>query len=112
MRIYWAGAAYWLQADLALRRRGGSLDAVLARYARCCLDGNAQLSSLAFARVLDRIDGHGLFERLHREYAAATHFPDLADSYGALGLDTRNGRLVFDDDPDTARRRAAGRGGD
>ena len=112
MRVYWAGAAYWLQADLALRLRGGSLDAVLARYARCCLEGNAQLSPLAFARALDRIDGHDLFERLYREYAAATRFPDLSASYAALGLDTRDGRLVFDDDPDKARLRAAVMRGD
>ena len=107
MRVYWAGAAYWLQAELALRRRGSSLDAVLARYARCCLDGNARLSPLAFAQALDRIDGHGLFERLYREHAVATTFPDLAASYAALGLETRNGRLVFDEDPDKARLRAA-----
>lgn len=33
MRIYWAGAAYWLEMDLALRGRGSSLDSVLSRYA-------------------------------------------------------------------------------
>lgn len=112
MRIYWAGAAYWLQADLALRRRGGSLDAVLANYARCCLDGNARLSPLAFARALDRIDGHGLFERLYREHAASTAFPDLHASYAALGLGMRSGQLVFDDDPRKARLRAAVMRGD
>lgn len=112
MRIYWAGAAYWLQTDLALRRRGGSLDVVLARYARCCLDGSARLSPLSFARALDRIDGHGLFEHLYREYAASTTFPDLAASYAALGLGTRNGRLVFDDAADKVRLRDAVMRGD
>ena len=86
MRIYWAGAAYWLQADLALRARGSSLDAVLAAHARCCLADDTESTPLAFARALDRIDGRDLFERLYREAAAATAFPDLGAAYATLGL--------------------------
>lgn len=111
MRVYWAGAAYWLQADLALRARGSSIDAVLAAHARCCLDGNARVAPLAFARALDRIDGHGLFERLYREAAAATAFPDLDAAYAALGLHASDRGLAFDDDPGKARLRAAIMGG-
>jgi hypothetical protein len=107
MRIYWAGAAYWLQADLALRARGSSLDAVLAAYARCCLSPATESSPLAFARTLDQIDGQGLFERLYREAAAATAFPDLSAAYTTLGLSkTADGlRLSRDDAP--AQLRAA-----
>lgn len=112
MRIYWAGAAYWLQADLALRARGSSLDAVLAQYARCCLEGSARVSPRAFARALDRIDGHDLFERLHDEAASATTFPDLAEAYAALGLDARGGRLALDDDERKAALRNAVMRGD
>lgn len=91
MRIYWAGAAYWLQADLALRARGASLDAVLAAHARCCLRPGSEVTPLGYAQALDRIDGHGLFERLYRQADAATAFPDLAPAYRALGL-SRDGR--------------------
>jgi hypothetical protein len=33
MRVYWAGAAFWLESDLALRAGGSSLDALLAAFA-------------------------------------------------------------------------------
>lgn len=93
MRVYWAGAAYWLQADLALRARGTTLDAVLAAHARCCLTDDAALTPLGYARALDRIDGHGLFERLYRQSDDATVFPDLDAAYRTLGLSERGDRL-------------------
>lgn len=42
MRVYWAGAAFWLESDLALRAGGSSLDALLGAFAdehggrECC----------------------------------------------------------------------------
>lgn len=107
MRIYWAGAAYWLRADLALRARGSSLDAVLAAHARCCLRADGESSPLAFAQALDRIDGHGLFERLQRETAAATAFPDLGEAYRSLGLSGSGDALAFSQGDAAARLRAA-----
>ena len=107
MRIYWAGAAYWLQADLALRERGASLDAVLAAYARCCLSDRSESTPLAFAQALDRIDGHGVFVRLYRQYAAATAFPELATAYRTLGLSGSGSTLRFSQGDAPARLRAA-----
>ena len=107
MRIYWAGAAYWLQADLALRARGSSLDAVLAAHARCCLRPGSEANPLDYARALDRIDGHGLFERLYLEAAAATAFPDLAAAYRALGLSGHGDALRPSRGDAPARLRAA-----
>ena len=107
MRVYWAGAAYWLQADLALRARGSSLDAVLSAHARCCLRPDGAATPLAYARALDRIDGHDLFERLYREADAATAFPDLAPAYRALGLSGGGGGLRLAPHGDGARLRAA-----
>ena len=66
MRGYWAGAAYWLEADLALRARGSDLDAVLAEYARCCLRGTASVAPEAFVAELDRIAGDEVFGDLYR----------------------------------------------
>lgn len=107
MRIYWAGAAYWLQADLALRARGSSLDAVLDGYARCCLRAGSELAPLAFARALDRIDGHDIFVGLYRQYAAASAFPDLAAAYRTLGLSGGGDMLRFSRGDAPARLRAA-----
>jgi hypothetical protein len=107
MRIYWAGAAYWLQTDLALRERGSSLDAVLAAYARCCLSDRSESTPLAFAQALDRIDGHDLFVRLYHQYAAATEFPDLTTAYRTLGLSGSGPTLRFSEGDAPARLRMA-----
>ncbi|MBX9400734.1 hypothetical protein K4L06_05375 [Lysobacter sp. BMK333-48F3] len=108
MRVYWAGAAYWLDADVTLRREhGSSLDRVLARYARCCLDGGAELSPEQFVAALDRAGGAGVFARLYRRHAALREFPAQQASYTALGLSVEDGRLQFSQRADAARLRAA-----
>lgn len=108
MRIYWAGAAFWLQADLALRReRSLGLDELLARYARCCLDGNAEIAPQAFVAALDRVGGGGVLARLYAQHAALTRFPSLERDYAALGIDTEGGALRFSPAPAAARLRAA-----
>jgi hypothetical protein len=108
MRVYWAGAAYWLDIDLALRRmHGTSLIAVLDRHAHCCLDGNAHVAPEAFVAELDRIAGTELFRPRYLDYAAMRGFPALTDSYRALGLIRDGERLRFSDAPDAMRLRAA-----
>jgi hypothetical protein len=76
MRTYWAGAAFWLEADLELRERGSSLDAVLAAHASCCLGDDVSVTPETYLTELDRIAGRDVFVSRHRAYAAATMFPD------------------------------------
>ncbi|MFD0738740.1 hypothetical protein ACFQZQ_05545 [Lysobacter koreensis] len=108
MRVYWAGAAYWLEADLALRREhASSLDAALSQYARCCLRGTGLVEPAAFVAQLDAIAGGEVFQRLYRRYAASREFPPLDAAYAALGLETRDGVLKFSNRPDAVRLRRA-----
>ena len=107
MRIYWAGAAYWLEADLALRARGSDLDAVLAQYARCCLRGTASAAPEAFAAELDRISGEDIFSDLYERHAAAREFPSLDAAYRQLGITSGGGRLQFSAQAEAARLRRA-----
>ncbi len=96
MRVYWAGAAYWLEADLALRERGSSLDAVLAEYSRCCLgDGTALVAPEAFAAALDKIAKTDALVPLYRHYAASEDFPSLEAAYRRLGIESVGGELRF-----------------
>ena len=96
MRIYWAGAAYWLDADIALRtRHHATLDAVLDRYARCCLDGSADVAPEDFVATLDRVAGVALFVPLYERYVADTAFPDVAPLLEALGLQRDGEALQF-----------------
>lgn len=108
MRLYWAGAAYWLEADLALRAHGGSLDAALAEYSRCCLgDGTALVEPEAFAAALDRIAKQDAFVPLYRRYAASETFPSLDAAYRQLGIRSVDGRLQFSRGDAGAKLRAA-----
>ena len=96
MRIYWAGAAYWLEADIALRtRQHTTLDAVLDRYARCCLDGSAEVAPKDFVATLDRVAGIKLFVPLYERHAADTTFPAVAPLLDALGLERDGDALRF-----------------
>ncbi len=108
MRIYWAGAAFWLDADLALRReRGRSLDQVLAAYSQCCLREDSRSTPEAFIAALDRAGGGGTIARTYAKHAAMTGFPSLQADYAALGIDTDGEQLAFSPDPAKARLRAA-----
>lgn len=108
MRIYWAGAAFWLDADLSLRReRGRGLDAVLAAYARCCLDPDARATPERFIAALDRAGGGGVLARVYARHAAMTGFPSLDADYAALGIESARASLRFSPDPAKARLRAA-----
>lgn len=106
MRVYWAGAAFWLEADLALRQHHDTtLDAVLDRYARCCLDGTAEVAPEDFAATLDRIAGATVFMPLYARYAAQTRFPDVAPLLRTLGLAREGDALRFSHDDAAARLR-------
>lgn len=108
MRVYWAGAAYWLEMDLALRRdHDTTLEAVLDRYARCCLDGTAHVAPEDFVAALDRAAGIALFVKRYRDYAESTVFPSLIDSYRALGIQRSGAGLEYSDDSAARRLREA-----
>jgi hypothetical protein len=107
MRVYWAGAAFWLEADLALRARGSSLDAVLAQYAQCCLRGSGIVAPAGFLAELDRLAGGDVFIARYRRFAAASAFPDLDASYAALGLEPGPAGLRFSARPRATALRAA-----
>lgn len=107
MRVYWAGAAYWLERDLALRRTGSSLDEVLSKYSSCCLRGTGEVAPEDFVAQLDRIAGGDGFRQGFQRYAAARAFPALDGSYQALGLSQSSDGLRFSDHADAVRLRRA-----
>lgn len=86
MRVYWSGAAYWLESDLALRAHGSSLDAVLAAFRDAHLPSARAWDPREFIAALDRTaPAAQMLARYHR-YAALRDFPDLGDAYDRLGL--------------------------
>jgi hypothetical protein len=110
MRIYWSGTAYWLEADLALRRASNntlSVDEALKRFDACCLPDYEGWRPEAFVAKLDALVGGDVFRRTFDAYRARRDFPDIAPTFRALGITRDGDRLVFDDAaPDASVRRA------
>lgn len=100
MRIYWGGAAFWLEADIALHReRGIGLEQVLAAYSACCLPEAGRVDPDAFIARLDALSQSTVFSRLALAHISARQFPTLDRSYAALGLRMDSDRAVLSNDP-------------
>lgn len=110
MRVYWAGAAYWLGVDVELRRASGGklgVDVALSRFQQCCLARMRAWEPEAFVAKLDELVGSDVFTRRWREADARKGFPDLAPLYAALGIAKDGDALRYDDSaPDAAIREA------
>jgi hypothetical protein len=110
MRIYWSGTAYWLEADLELRRASGnalSVDEALKRFDACCLPDYRGWRPEAFVAKLDALVGGDVFRRTFDTFRARRDFPDLKRVYRALGISRAGETLAFDDAaPDASIRRA------
>ena len=108
MRTYWSGAAFWLQADVALRRRGSSLDAVLGGFAECCLPARGRWTPERFVAELDRLAGGApVFAPRHAELSRSHAFPSLQRVYALLGLRDGGEGLRFAGSEDAAALRRA-----
>jgi len=99
MRVYWAGAAYFLNVDVALRQAGlpmQSLDDVLKEFKRCCLARDRYWSAKAIIDEFDRISGSAIFSSEYYRVIDRTRFPAYEHSFRALGIDLENtGRITI-----------------
>ena len=79
MRVYWAGAAFWLESDLALRAEGSSLDALLAAFHAAHRERDCCWTPESFIDALHALaPAAGMTERFRR-HADARIFP-LSDA--------------------------------
>ncbi|MGQ0800920.1 MAG: M61 family metallopeptidase [Pseudomarimonas sp.] len=108
MRVYWSGAAFWLEAELALRQRSGTdLAEALDVFARRHLPSDRQWQPERFVAELDAIAGMDVFVPLFDRYQRGTDFPALAATYRQLGLGEDVGRMALNDAAPAARIRDA-----
>ncbi len=97
MRVYWSGALYFLEADMALRESGSenskvsNLDDVLRIYGECCLTFR-QRSGLRIAEEFDQIAGVKLFVPLYESYRQSMSIPDYVPIMDSPSVD-----LIFAD---------------
>jgi predicted metalloprotease with PDZ domain len=91
MRVYWSGAYYFLAVDLALRRRGQSLDRALAGLKECCLDDRGSWNAAALAERLDQIVGGNEFTREYTRIVRQNTMPDFEKLFQENGLVIHDG---------------------
>lgn len=87
-RVYWAGAAIALMADVEMRTRSGgrrSLDEGIRRLHECCARKMAPLSAEEAMHHIDR-GGPPIFSSIARRMLGSRDFPDLSSTFEALGI--------------------------
>ncbi len=108
--VYWSGAAFWLTADVELRKRSGGrigIDTALQRFHACCLERKREWGAEEFVAKLDALVGSDVLRREYRAFAARRGFPPLDALYARLGLQRDGDALqLADDAPDAAIRDA------
>ena len=89
MRVYWEGAAMLLMADVRLRQMTAgkqSLDTALAALNDCCRATDRAWSARELFDKLDEATGTGVFSEIYDQHVASRNFPDLSQTYRALGV--------------------------
>lgn len=91
MKMYWSGAALALIGDVQLRQRSNnteSLDTAMRKIRLCCLPSRRAYTDSEFFKLLDSKTSYTVFSQLHKDYANAAGFPDVATLFRQLGVVT------------------------
>lgn len=97
MRVYWSGALYFLEADLALRRKSGGkmcVDDMLREFGDCCLGDARRWTGREIAGEFDRIAGTAIFVPLFDRYESTTAIPDFVAPLAAAGVEVADARVA------------------
>lgn len=106
MRVYWVGAAYYLQMEYVLQLHGEQLLAVLSSYQSCCRSDNSYQPGVKFVISLDEQLGISLFRFYYEQWRDSTAMPDMSAPLAWFGVSIEDGRVVLDDEHISAMRRA------
>ena len=99
LRVYWAGAALMLAADLQLRSGTGgrqSLDTALEQLARCCASEERRWNAQEIIARLDEVTGTTVFSDLVRAQFEAEGFPDYEAVLTRAGVKVEGTQVEFD----------------
>jgi len=93
MRVYWSGALFWLEADVALRQlnKGESLDHALFKLRQCCF--RYPLSATEIIQQLDRLTNSEIFSQLFQKFSTSYQIPAYGSLLQSLGIKQRFGNI-------------------
>lgn len=99
LRVYWAGAAMMLAADLQLRSLTGgkqSLDTALKQLSRCCASEERRWSAQEIIFRLDELTGTTVFSDLVRAQFEGGGYPDYGATLARAGVKVEAMEVQFD----------------
>jgi hypothetical protein len=99
LRVYWAGAAMMLVADLQLRERTGgkqSLDSALEKLSRCCAAEERRWSAQEIIARLDEVTGTTVFGDLVHAQFAIDGYPDYEAVLARAGVKLDGAQVELD----------------
>ena len=83
-RVYWSGAAFFIEAELALiKQQKPRLSQLIQQVNMCCVDaiaGGERKAALEFLTELDRASRSAIFINLYTKYRNRTDFPRIDKS--------------------------------
>lgn len=108
-RVYWAGAAIALSADVEARIQSEgtrSLDDAVERLWECCATWPRPMSA---DEAIARLDAArpAVFGPVTRRHLGSSRFPDLTDVYARLGIERSGDSIVLDGDEEARTLRRA-----
>lgn len=107
-RIYWAGTAYMLDADIRLRQNGTSLDRAIEAFQARWQHTKTAWHGRRVTRALDVVLGEDVAADLAEEYGSMRRYPDTDALLARLGVSLGpDGNAVFDDTAPLAEMRRA-----
>ena len=89
-----SGGAAIEEDDRGIDPRLRSLDTALAALNECCRSNDRAWTAREVFSKLDEVTGTGIFGELYDRHVASKDFPDLAQTWRALGMTGADFRIV------------------
>jgi hypothetical protein len=93
-RVYWAGTAIALLADVELRRVGHSLDESISLLRECCMTPVRTWGGREMAEAFDRGTGTSVYVDVATRWLTSHDFPEVEAVFAWLGLRRGNDGLL------------------
>jgi hypothetical protein len=100
-RVYWTGAAFFLNVDVRLRHESGgrhSLDSTLAAFHRCCMDRRSDWDARSLIQQLGELSVPAIWRQEYQRVIDAPAVPQTQRAFERLGITFDGQDVGFDPD--------------
>lgn len=109
-RVYWTGAAFFLNVDVRLRTETSgrhSLDSTLAEFHRCCMDRRSDWDARALIEQFGELSVPAIWRQEYRRVIDAPAEPAIERAFAALGIGFDGREVTLERSRRTAALRSA-----